>query len=198
MLVRWMAEHLRGLLDRYKAAVGDEKDRLGRECSDIILRIWGQRHELPQRARPLESFEPLFNALEQLSEGPRSHYFRHAPVAPEGSEIGKALEIAISLDNAASTLIRYILAEAMGSIPQGDKKWLKLAADVKPSAFDTRILGRLQTDQETMEQQADRLQKEQIDQIETMIVRLTVFEQFAISLRKQFDKQLGKLSKKKT
>lgn len=196
LLVRWMAEHLADLLQQYRKATGEAKKKLARQCSDIILKIWSHRYHLPSGARPLESFEPVLQTLQQLSQDT----FRYPLVKffdnPEARKDEGVLGAALAIDKAAASLIRYSLAEVTAALAKEDKNWAQIAKDMSPSGRDIEIVLRLTSDSETLTEKNARLKKAQIEDIQRMIVRLALLEKKAPALRKYLEGRL-KAAKRK-
>lgn len=68
-LGRWMAHYLAEQLEAASKATGTKKDKLERDVSDLILRIWAQRHSLPGNVSPLASYEKAANVLAAIRSG---------------------------------------------------------------------------------------------------------------------------------
>jgi hypothetical protein len=196
LLVRWMAEHLADLLKRHGDAKGSERARLARECSEIILKIWSNRHHLPGGARPLEQFEPLFSVISQLQSGevrhPMIRVFGVTEVRGKGSELFNA---ALAIDKAATSLIRYSLAEMAAGLAKKDKAWVGIAKEMSPRDWDMEIIFTTHGDSETLVQKKERLKKREIEDIEAMMARLELLETRAPAVRKHLEAKL-KVAKK--
>jgi hypothetical protein len=195
LLARWMAEYLGEKLTRAKKARGTQREALANECVELILRLWAHRHFLPKGGRPLESFEPIFKTLNDLSQDkPRYPLLRNLPEPKKGSEVEKLIAGALALDASASSLIRYTLAEAVAMLPERDKRWVKLRAVTKDSPWDIQIVYRVMSDAETLADKATRLNKAQIDKVKGMQSRLKGFEEMTTALRSLLEDKLKALT----
>lgn len=196
LLVRWMAEHLADLLQQYENASGEAKQKLAAQCSDIILKIWSHRHHLPSGARPLESFEALFQTLQQLSQDTSRYPMVKFFDKPETREDEGVLGAALAIDRAAASLIRYSLAEITAALAKKNKRWAEVAKSMSSTGRDIQIVFRLTEDAETLAQKNARLRKEQIEDIEEMIERLALLEKKAPALRKHLEARLNSVKRK--
>jgi hypothetical protein len=192
-----MAHHLAEKLALEKAARGAVKKQLSDECAELILKVWTHRHSMPDGTRPLGSFEPIFRSLQELASGdPRNSYFRAVPSkmkikAPK--EIEKYLSLAMTIDSAANTLIRYTLAEAVATIPAKDKRWTKLRAAIAPRNGDIQIVVRL-IELETLVDEKQKLEAEAVKDLEEMIAALRILQKMARELRAQLSTQSATLA----
>ncbi|MGW2331571.1 hypothetical protein ACWC5C_38275 [Streptomyces sp. NPDC001700] len=132
VLGRWMAHHIGDLITQAENATGAEADGVRREATTAILALWNHRMALPFPAPPLGAFEPVFRALERLSEpqGPWSFY-RMFPPGHEPSEddmVGAPLlRLALGLEETARGVAGEIVALAAQEAADKEAKWLKLS-----------------------------------------------------------------------
>jgi hypothetical protein len=83
-LARWMVHYLAELIQNVeKCDSKEEKEKLQKECCDIILKIWSKRENLPIR-QPLDDLRPIIELLkslkkEELSFLPKWLEYRHLP-----------------------------------------------------------------------------------------------------------------------
>lgn len=193
LLANWMAHHLAEKIALEKAARGEQRKQLSNDCADLILKLWAHRHSMPDGTRPLESFEPMFCALQELiSGGPRNSYLRAVPTkikAPK--KIEELLSLALTIDVAAKTLIRYTLAEAVAKIPEKDKRWTKLRAAIAPSQWDIRVILRVMDDVEALVDEKQKLQGKAIKDLQEMVAGLQAFQELARQLEAQFFNRLA-------
>lgn len=179
-----MAEYLGEKLSKVKQARGKQREALEKECAELILKLWDHRHQLPNGARPLESFEPLFVALNELSQDkPRYSLLRNLPPIDKKSEVGKIIQGLLAIDQSASSLIRYLLAEAVDKIPRSDKRWANIRTATEPSPWDIEIVRILIDDTEAMSDKQEKLKKQQRERLEAMLESLEYFEKSTASLR---------------
>lgn len=192
-----MAHYLAEKMDEVEKAEGAHKEQASQECSDLILRIWDHRHSLPDGARPLAQFEPLFRTLEGLAEsGPRNGLFRSAP-RPQGTiatEAEELLAAAVSIDSAATSLIRYFLADAVSKVPAADKRWVKLRAAAKPNVWDIQIILRVIDDSVTFADKGQQLKESEIKKVKEMLNTLDGFHRTVAALKLELETRLAGLS----
>ncbi|QKZ17050.1 hypothetical protein [Streptomyces chartreusis] len=133
VLGRWMAHHISDLIIKAENAPGPEGDDIRREAATAILALWNQRTEFPSTAPPpLGAFEPVFRALERLSEpqDPWSFYRRFPPGRePSEDDMSAAplLRIALSLEETVRRVTGEIVALAAQEAVDKEAKWLKLS-----------------------------------------------------------------------
>ncbi len=199
LLVKWMAQHLADLMLQYKRASGLDKLALGEQCAAIIMEIWSNRHHLPSGARPLEDFEPLFNIVAQLKADDTRYptlriLGRNVEATGPGSKIFNA---ALAIDKAASSLIRYSLAEMAAQLAIKNNKWAEIAKFMSPRDHDMEIILTAYSEKEKLIDKNARLNKRDIEDIETMIGRLELLERRAPVVRAHLEEKLKAAKKKK-
>lgn len=179
-----MAEYLGEKLSEVKQARGKQREALEKECAELILKLWDHRHQLPNGARPLESFEPIFVALNELSQDtPRYSLLRNLPPIDKTSEVGKIVQGVLAIDRSASALIYHLLAEAVKKIPKSDKRWKDIRTATQASLWDIDIVRIIIDDAEAMSDKQGKLKKQQREKLEAMLERLEYFEQSTAPLR---------------
>lgn len=148
VLGRWMAHHISDLIIQAENTTGAEANRIRREATTAILALWNHRAAFSSPAQPLDAFEPVFRALERLSEphDPWSFY-RMFPPGHEPSEddmvAAPLLRIALSLEETVRGVTGEIVALAAQEAADKEAKWLKLSehleADEQRAARDTLL-----------------------------------------------------------
>lgn len=148
VLGRWMAHHIGDLIIRAENATGVEANGIRREAMTAILALWNHRTAFPSPTQPLDAFQPVFRALERLSEpqDPWSFY-RMFPPGREPSEddmVGAPLlRIALSLEETVRGVTGEIVALAAQEAADKEAKWLKLSehleADEQRAARDALL-----------------------------------------------------------
>lgn len=148
VLGRWMAHHIGDLIVQAANATGAEANGIRREAMTAILALWNHRTGFPSPTQPLNAFEPVFRALERLSEpqDPWSFY-RTFPLGREPSEddmVGAPLlRIALSLEETLRGVTGEIVAFAAQEAADKEAKWLKLSehleADEERAARDALL-----------------------------------------------------------
>lgn len=194
-MASWMAEYLGEKISEVKRARGKPREILERDCAELILKLWHHRHQLPNGARPLESFEPLFVALSELSrDKPRYHLLRDIPQTDKESEVGKIIQGLLAIDRSTSTLIRYLLAEAVGKVPKGDKRWASVLKSTTVTDWDINIIRSLMDDAEAISGQQEKLKMQQREKLEAMLASLKDLEGLVAPLRMLLEEKI-KLSR---
>jgi len=184
LLASWMADYLGEKLTEIEGASGKQREDLEKECVELILRLWDRRHHLPNGARPLESFEPIFLALKELSQDePRFSFLRNLPPVDRDSEVAKIMQGVLAIDRSASTLIRYFLIEAVEKIPKSDRRWTNIRTAIKPPAWDIDIVRFLVDDSEAMSDKLEKLRGEERKIVKNMLESLDDFERATATLR---------------
>lgn len=134
-LGRWMAHYIAELIESVESANDEERPAKMAMCADVILKLWGYRHQLPNGKRPFEDLEPVIRALESLDPTDNTpRYFRtprNAVSKPEENpETRKWLGLADEADFSAKMLIRYCLTQASQTAIDKSKEWVALAKEV--------------------------------------------------------------------
>lgn len=183
-MASWMAEYLGEKLSEVKRARGKRREAFEKECAELILKLWDHRHQLPNGARPLESFEPLFVVLNELSQNkPRYSLLRNLPPTDKNSDVGNIVQGILKIDQSASALIRYLLAEAVEKISTSDKRWADIRTATEPNHWDIDIVRILIGDSEAMSDNQEKLKKQQRERLVAMLGNLECFEKLTAPLR---------------
>ncbi|MFB7559210.1 hypothetical protein [Streptomyces brevispora] len=136
VLGRWMAHHIGDLIIRVETASEAEADDVRRETATAVLALWDHRAALPISRPPLDTFEPVFTALERLSE-PQDpwDFYRMFQRGSEPSEDDMAaaplLRIALNLEEIVRRVVRTIVTVAAREAADREAKWLKLSDHVE-------------------------------------------------------------------
>ncbi|SFB91095.1 hypothetical protein SAMN04489722_101240 [Algibacter lectus] len=81
-LARWLSHYLSELIYKFKNSSSEkEKTKLGKECCEIILKLWSNKDVLPVN-KPLQNLQPIVEILEVFKEkdfliSPRWLEYRH-------------------------------------------------------------------------------------------------------------------------
>lgn len=194
-----MANHLAEKLTLEKAAHGAAKKKLSDECADLIIKLWDHRNSLPNGARPFGAFEPLFSVLQDLANNsqPRNFYLRASPPAVKApKEILELIALVTRIDDAANTLIRFILARVVERVPAKDKRWTKLRAAIKPSHFDIQIVFRAMGEAEKLVDEKQKLKSAEIKELKGLLADLKVFMGLAQEVRTHFENRVAVVEKR--
>ncbi|UZI27238.1 hypothetical protein [Streptomyces sp. VB1] len=132
VLGRWMAHHLSDLIIRAESAPEAEADDMRGEAVAAVLELWKHRSVLPMPNPPLEAFEPVFRALERLSEPQDPWGFYR--MFPSGHEPGQddmvavpLLRNALILEDAVRRVVREFVVSAEREAADKEAKWLKIS-----------------------------------------------------------------------
>lgn len=72
-LGRWMTHHLAELMSKVEQAEGEERERAAAQTSELILKIWENRRNLPCQADPLLTYQRAADVLAAIH--PRTERF---------------------------------------------------------------------------------------------------------------------------
>jgi len=100
----------------------------------------------------------------------------------------------MTIDSAASTLIRYTLAEAVAKNPAKDKCWTKLRAAIVTPQRDIQVIVRLIDEVETLVDEKQKLKAEAIKDLEETIAGLKAFQKTARELQAQLSSRAATLA----
>nr|WP_127891585.1 hypothetical protein [Streptomyces sp. S10(2018)] len=137
VLGRWMAYHISDLITRVEVAPAGKVDVMRGEVFNTILALWRNRTALPTAPHaPLAAFEPVFKALERLSEPDEPWgYYRAFPSGydPSADDVAVAplLQAALRLEDGARRGVRELVALAAQIAADTDAKWLKLSEGIE-------------------------------------------------------------------
>ena len=190
-----MAHYIAEKMEDAAAATSEARDRKMSECSDVILKLWAHRSELPNGKRPFEEFGQIFRVLQSLDlDDPTPRYFRQARSVVEQDVENDAtrqwLDIASELDYAARVLIRYCLAIAAQEAVDKSRDWVALAqAIAEEGDIDVRMALSLADDVEVLNSESpDDTARAKI---EDLLKRLEAFTAFSSTLSSCLRGQLG-------
>lgn len=146
-----MAHHLARLMKDAKAAAGEAKQELERQCCDAVLAIWKHRNCLPEGVRPFEPAERLLEIVAALDpDSPRPFYGAMAmswsdldlPDQPTDEE-ARRFDVVQDFDHAARAVMRYLLGRAVEDLPTDTREWVRRAHLAGIEDVDTVLLRRL-------------------------------------------------------
>ncbi|WP_327666672.1 hypothetical protein OHN37_07545 [Streptomyces sp. NBC_00485] len=136
VLGRWMAHHISDLIIRAETAPEAEAEDVRRETATAVLALWKHRAALAIPRPPLDTFEPVFTALERLTE-PQDpwDFYRTFPRGSEPSEhdmvAAPLLRIALNLEEIVRRVVLEIVAVAAREAADREAKWLRLSDHVE-------------------------------------------------------------------
>lgn len=191
-LGRWMAHYIAETMKEADAATGEAHHKKMSECSDLILKLWAHRGELPNGKRPFEDFEPIFRAIKRLDPDDTTPYFfpevRSAVKNNDENEsTTRWLDRASGLDEVARLLIRYCLAKAAQEAVVKSREWVSLASSISEED-DIRVVGILIQDVDDLN--SEKPVDPRIRKIEDLLERLDAFTDLSSKLSSHFRQQL--------
>ena len=127
-----MAHHSAELIKLAETTKGAGAPEAQRKCREAILQLWEHRKNLLTHRRPLESFIPIQETLNNISPSGSGRYF-HLHKKPRTDEIGKLLDAAENIDATARSLISWFITQAAELANKKEKKWIKNGLSVTPS-----------------------------------------------------------------
>ena len=133
---RWMAHYLAEKIKAAESAVGEKKVKAQKDCSEVIMKLWAHRSQLPSGKRPFENFDEVFDFIKRLAPEKETPFYFVLPGDRERKRTGSKwsqewLEIAEQVDRGARVCIEYALKKA--TLEVKDKKtdqWLKAISNL--------------------------------------------------------------------
>ena len=195
-LSRWMAHYVAEKIEDASTAKGEDHDQRMSECSDVILKLWRHRNQLPKGMRPFEDIEPIFRVLKSLDiEDTTPRYFRESNLAADldsmDESVARWLRNALEIDRTARMLIRYCLAIAARDPANECKDWLSLAEAVEEPSDNDIVTVRFISDvvDSIVSENQGELEKEIIDDL---LQRLKSISDLCATLSSQLLDQLDR------
>lgn len=191
-LGRWMAHYIAELIEAVDKSTPAELRFNQQECAKAILSFWDHRSIFPPGKRPFEGLEPVVETLRKLDPDSTDPFYRPPRVHERNAAIGeietnKWLSIAEGLDYTARILVEFALKLAIANASDKTKGWLDISEKSEKSAkIDVQFVRRLTTDLELQQ----RLKKQQIENIQNKIARLSAFEDFATVVKTHLQLEL--------
>lgn len=195
-LSRWMAHYVAEKIEDASTAKGEDRDQRMSECSDVILKLWRHRNQLPKGMRPFEDIEPIIRVLKSLDvDDNATRYFREVELKRELEKVDESvaqwLRDALEIDRTARMLIRYCLAIAARDPADECKDWLLLAEAVEEPSDNDIVTVRFISDVvDSIDSKSQEEQEKEI--IEDLLQRLEsicdLCDTLSSQLLKQFDR----------
>jgi len=129
---QWMAHLLAERIQDAENAPLENRVAAQNSCADLVLQLWGRRHSLPSRLRPMKKLEPLLRTLDSLdvNSGQRLRFMQEPPENAKIEEgIKEWLDAAVTVDDAARILVQYYLATAAEQASDEARPWIQSAVD---------------------------------------------------------------------
>ncbi len=201
-----MAHYVAEQITIAENATGDEKSKAEERCFETILRLWQHRSSLPNGHRPLESFEPIFRALDRLDPDSSRPFFYSLPQydAAEPDDITENIQNevrewtnrALGIDQTARILINFALSQAaLNAVDEKTSSWLKNATDLINSG-DLSVIVRLlppDTDDQS-EANFERIRQAHEKDLRSKIEKLDTFTELSSFVRTALIKELEEIS----
>ena len=202
---RWMAHYVAEQMTLAENATGDEKIAAEKRCFETILKLWQHRSSLPNGHRPLENFDPIFNALNRLDpDNPRPYYFsssdNHSSETGDvnnlSDEIQQWVDIARGIDRGSRLLIEFVFHQAaLLAVDEKMVNWLTNAVDIPPDE-DISIIVHLTHTYEDVEEEASKKEENtQKEKLQSRIKQLDAFIAFSQELRSSFNELMNMTNK---
>ena len=209
-LSRWMAHYIAEQIATSKKVKGEAKIKAERQCFETILMLWQHRTAMPDGRRPLEKYEPIFDALPRMDPANPLPFFYSQPefVVKKTKRVTKKarvtkdwLDTARQIDKTARVWLEYVFRQATFSATDAEAlSWLQNAnslPDSKDVSIVVRLLrGKLTDENEDPIEQARQSRREEL---EFRIEQLDAFDKFNKIIRETYKAELEVLnSSKKT
>jgi hypothetical protein len=172
---RWLVHYIAENIHKSENNQGDAKEIAEKNCIDAIFKLWHHRSELPRGIKPFADFDSAFRGLSKLDDSSQRPYYNQFSQfeveidESESEESKRWVEVAISIDKAAKTLVSesFELA-ANAALTEKSKKILSLAP--AGSGSDIQIILDLLYDEEPSELADKDIEKitEKINSIEAL------------------------------
>ncbi len=206
-LSRWMAHFIAEKISAVEKAKPTEKQKLKKECFDLILKLWEHRSELPSGSRPLHNFEAILTVLHNISPDENKPYYYNRPRRDERQQIemdqldeksgGQWLEIMQAADRAARVWIEHALKKAADSAQDDNtRKWIESISAVNPSAADVGIINNIIEYMPLFDfdDEDDNGADYDVELLKTRITDLKKFEKLNKYLLDDYEQQLKKIT----
>lgn len=193
-LAQWMAHALAERIKDAENAPPEKRVAAQSSCAELVFQLWERRYSLPTQLCPLKSLEPLLRTLNALdtTSGPRFRYMQERPAdAKVDEDVGKALDLATKLDDAARILVQYFLATAAAQASEETQPWIQSAMDAGADvSLEARVV-RFVDSGLHRSSEAAKIAKEALND---KIQKLEVFVSLAAALAKDLRAKHGLLT----
>jgi hypothetical protein len=179
---RWLVHYIAENIHKSENSQGEKKGVAEKNCIDAILQLWHHRSDLPRGINPFTEFESVFRGLSRLDNSSQKPYFNefsqfdHEVAQDETPECKQWVDIAISIDKVAKTLVSesFELA-ANAALTEKSKNILSLAPE--GSGDDIQIMLNLLMNKDPNKSSDEKVKKIQskIQSIEALKAACDVF-----------------------
>lgn len=188
---RWLVHYIAENIHKSENSQGPEKESAEKNCVDAIFKLWHHRSELPRTVNPFTEFDSVLRGLSRLDNSSQRPYYnefsqfesRREIDEEEVEECKKWIDIAISIDKAAKTLVSesFTLA-ANAAITEKSKKVLSLVPD--KSHADIKAMLSFMYDESPEQSQAKKIEEIQ-SKIQSIATLQKICKTFIQSLNKE-------------
>ncbi|MGK0272534.1 MAG: hypothetical protein ACI88H_003206 [Cocleimonas sp.] len=187
---RWLVHYIAENINKSENSRGEEKDAAERKCVDAIFKLWHHRSELPRGINPFTEFDSVFRGLSRLDNSSQRPYynefsqFENKIDESESEESKQWVDIAISIDKAAKTLVSESFELASNAaLTEKSKKILNLAPD--NSGADIRIM------LDFMYDEPDKSKEKEIKNIKSKIQKIEVLKSICDVFTEKYNLELS-------
>lgn len=190
-LTQWMAHVLAERIHDAESAPLESRVAAQNSCAELVFQLWEHRYLLPTQLRPFNKLEPLLRTLDILdpSSGPRFRFMQDPPADVEVEEDAKKmLNMAVKLDDAARTLVKYLLATALEHASEKSKPWIQSAADAAADVtLEARIVNFVDSGLDRSTDDAKLAREVLEDKIRKLEMFASLAASYAVELRAKHD-----------
>lgn len=192
---RWLVHYIAENIHKSENGEGEEKYIAERNCIDAIFKLWHHRSDLPRGIKPFTEFDSVFRGISRLDDSNKRPYYNNYPQFEnkiedsESQESKQWVDIAISIDKAAKTLVSESFELASNAaLTEKSKKILNLAPD--NSGDDIRIM------LDFMYDEPDKSKEKEIKNIKSKIQKIEVLKSICDVFTEKYNLELSqKISK---
>jgi hypothetical protein len=185
---RWLSHYIADKMAMAEQLpAGIKKEKVEKECFQLILKVWEHRWTLPTGKRPLQEFEPILETLKKLaSEKIENVFFGFYEIEERvidqesinSTEVKNLLKLAEDAYKVARVWIKFILHEAAQKAgSEQSKEILKNAVRLKDSD-DVKVIHLVFENEYEIDEPTKNESQEIKQRIEKLNGRLKELEKF--------------------
>lgn len=207
---RWMAHYIAEKITLAEVSEANIKKEAEKECFDTILKLWQHRQSIPLGKRPLENFEPIFEALSKLNPDNEQPYFylphnnrdEKKELSPadldDKAEVEKWMKIIEGVDKTARIWIEYALSKATAKAKdEKTKSWIEATSKLSDTT-DVDIIESLLSNTPIFDVENDEddfSKKYDIERLKKRISELLKYNELNALLLTEYQNELNTLEK---
>lgn len=206
---RWMAHYIAEKITVAELSEANIKKEAEKDCFDTILKLWQHRQSIPSGKRPLENFEPIFEALSKLNPEKEQPYFylpdnnRDEKEPSEAdlddkAEVEKWIKIIEGVDKTARIWIEYALGRAAAKAKdEKTKLWIDAASKL-PDSTDVDIIDTLLDEIPLFDYEDDKdefSKKYEVERLKKRISELLKYNELNALLLTEYQNELNRLER---